>query len=120
MEGLIPIVYRAIKRTQTRRQYECLSSSAAQTYNIADFYPASSYGMPDTNAYTNGDLKAVGVGAGGRLSNGHRRYNSLGDFSFSQDDREFDTGVRMKKQQQQQQLVRFRSHRMFSCITGQT
>ncbi|CAL9028303.1 unnamed protein product [Prunus brigantina] len=47
MEGLIPMVYKAMKRNRTRRQYSSLSSSlsssasasAAQTnYNIADFY----------------------------------------------------------------------------------
>ncbi|KAK8685011.1 hypothetical protein V6N13_041022 [Hibiscus sabdariffa] len=38
MEGLIPLVYRTLKKAKTRRQYECLSAGAAQAYNIADFY----------------------------------------------------------------------------------
>ncbi|XP_050126622.1 uncharacterized protein LOC126603721 [Malus sylvestris] len=58
MEGLIPLVYKAMKGNRTRRQYICLSSSSASSaaaaappppppppvsgqtshYNIADFY----------------------------------------------------------------------------------
>ncbi|CAN6563857.1 hypothetical protein ACFX13_026454 [Malus domestica] len=50
MEGLIPMVYKAMKRNRTRRQYSCLSSSSSlaaatppvsgqtSNYNIADFY----------------------------------------------------------------------------------
>ncbi|KAL1557182.1 hypothetical protein AAHA92_12702 [Salvia divinorum] len=37
MEGLIPVVYRSLKRNKIRRRYECLSSGAAHAYNIKDF-----------------------------------------------------------------------------------
>lgn len=118
MEGLIPMVYRAIKRTRTRSRYECLSSGAAQTYNITDFY-VSNYGTPEPHLYPAGDCNSVGGRTVGRFGYGHRRYNSVGDLSFSRNDHEFDRRIG-PKQQQQKQLVRFRSHRMFSCITGAT
>ncbi|WCJ21804.1 hypothetical protein M5689_003930 [Euphorbia peplus] len=38
MEGLIPLVYKAIKKSRTRGKYECLSSGSAMPFNPADFY----------------------------------------------------------------------------------
>ncbi|KAK4804283.1 hypothetical protein SAY86_004100 [Trapa natans] len=110
MEGLIPMVYRAIKRARTRSHYECLSSNAAQTYSIADFYVSSSYGSPTAHQlYPNRhDDTTFGGGTGSRFSNGHRRHGSTGDLSFSERDHE----------QNHKQLTRFRSSRMLSCLTG--
>ncbi|KAJ6741367.1 hypothetical protein OIU79_001314 [Salix purpurea] len=38
MEGLIPLVYKAFRKKKTRSHYECLSSGAALSYNISNFY----------------------------------------------------------------------------------
>lgn len=121
MEGLIPIVYKAIKRTRTRSRYECLSSGAAQNYSVSDFHDRA-HSMPESHLCPDSDRKGGDAATGGRFRSGHRRYKSVGDFSFSRDDHDFSWGTRSKqeRQQQQQQLVRFGSHRMFSCITGAT
>ncbi|KAL0366561.1 UNVERIFIED_CONTAM: hypothetical protein Sradi_3546200 [Sesamum radiatum] len=109
MEGLIPMVYKSIKKTRTRRRYECLSAGAAQTYNIQDCctnddddqfsFSKNKYFMPD----------------GGRVPGlrgaHHRRCNSVDVGrvgSFGPED-----GACKPKQ-----LVRFRSQRLFSCVTG--
>ncbi|XP_031094262.1 uncharacterized protein LOC115998751 [Ipomoea triloba] len=122
MEGLIPLVFRTIKRTRTRRQYQCLSSGGAAdggAFNIQDFYPNGYYGgggnMISQNDYGyNGDRRKGGenVGADGRR---HRRHMSLqveysGGFS---PERGAAAASKSSKQ-----LVRFKSHRMFSCVTG--
>lgn len=111
MEGLIPVVYRAIKRSKTRRQYECLSSSTAQSYNISDFYISS-----QNHAHIESTAeKIAGFHADGNV---HRRHKSVGDYSsqfYSVEDRVKGAAsppIPPKK------LVRFRSHRMFSCVTG--
>ncbi|XP_019174276.1 PREDICTED: uncharacterized protein LOC109169843 [Ipomoea nil] len=123
MEGLIPLVYRTIKRTRTRRQYQCLSPATAAAdgaFNIQDFYPNGYYGgggnMIAENDYDyNGDRRkgaAESVGADGRR---HRRHMSLqveysGGFSPER-------GAAASNKSSKQ-LVRFKSHRMFSCVTG--
>ena len=111
MEGLIPVVYKAIKRSKTRRQYECLSSGAAQSYNIPDFYVSS-------QNYVNTESPSEKIAGFHAERNDHRRHKSVGDYSnqfFSVEDRVKGAGsppLPPKK------LVRFRSHRMFSCVTG--
>ncbi|GFY81261.1 hypothetical protein Acr_01g0010700 [Actinidia rufa] len=101
MEGLLPMVYKTLKKNKTRRKYECLSSGAAQAYNISDFY-AQGYMNPEPqkNGTINGGFHV-------ESTNGHhhRRHKS---FSVPEDD------VMVKPKQ----LVRFRSHRLFSCVTG--
>ncbi|XP_041989741.1 uncharacterized protein LOC121741113 [Salvia splendens] len=114
MEGLIPLVYKSLKKSQTRRKYECLSSgAAAQPYNIADFY------MTDDN------LDREYIGRRGSATPGphdtqsghsgahHRRCSSVvieGGRGFASDGRAHPPPKK--------QIVRFRSHRMLSCITG--
>jgi hypothetical protein len=41
MEGLLPLIFRAIRKTKSRRKYKCLSSGAALHYN--DFYPQNDH-----------------------------------------------------------------------------
>ncbi|RVW69061.1 hypothetical protein CK203_052175 [Vitis vinifera] len=83
MEGLIPVVYKAIKRSKTRRQYECLSSGAAQSYNIPDFYVSS-------QNYVNTESPSEKIAGFHAERNDHRRHKSVGDYSnqfFSVEDR---------------------------------
>ncbi|XP_062109580.1 uncharacterized protein LOC133821101 [Humulus lupulus] len=119
MEGLIPLVYRAIKKNRTRRQYECLSSGTAaapQGYNIADFYVSDHHNL---HHQAQNDMM---------MKSGHRRHNSVGEYafgSFSTPGAERDyittsttpTTITAPKRAR---LVRFTSHRMFtfSCVTG--
>ncbi|GMI71739.1 hypothetical protein like AT3G59880 [Hibiscus trionum] len=108
MEGLIPLVYRTLKKTKTRRQYECLSSGAAQPYNIADFYVQSrSHIYVEPN---NSSVAEKNIG-----SRSHRRRMSTGDISSSVEGLKI-TGVAPTPAGPK--LTRFRSHRMFSCVTG--
>ncbi|KAK4421925.1 hypothetical protein Salat_2143200 [Sesamum alatum] len=111
MEGLIPMVYKSIKKTRTRRQYECLSSGATQTYNIEDFCAKGD----DDDRYGFSRNEYLMTSEGGRLPGfrgaHHRRYNSVHVDrvgSFASED-----GAYKPKQ-----LVRFRSQRLFSCVTG--
>lgn len=116
MEGLLPMVYRAIKKHKTRRQYKCLSSSGRDLgYNImsmAQFYPqAQGY----DNNYQEPSIQNV---VADQTENfGHRRYNSTGDFY----DR-FSSPHQMTRAAggpaDSKQLVRHRSHKLFSCVTG--
>ncbi|KAG8369351.1 hypothetical protein BUALT_Bualt14G0002300 [Buddleja alternifolia] len=104
MEGLIPMVYKSLKKSKTRRRYECLSTGAAQTYNIADFYIKE-----DDHQYFTKTPEPDKVS--GLRGSHHRRCNSVqvdraGGFALEDD------AAKPK------QLVRFRSHRMFACVTG--
>lgn len=121
MEGLIPLVFRTIKRTRTRRQYECLSTAGAaanDTFNIQDFYPNGYYSSSNNmmvvqNDYDyNGDRrKAENMGAEGRR---HRRHMSL-QVEYSGG---FSPERAAAASKSSRQLVRFKSSRMFSCVTG--
>ncbi|GKU92303.1 hypothetical protein SLEP1_g6050 [Rubroshorea leprosula] len=106
MEGLIPMVFKAIKKNRTRRQYQCLSTVAAQTYNIADFYmDGHSPVYLASSAEKAGSIHPEG-------SSHHRRYKSVSNFS-SMDCSRAGASPEMGKK-----LVRFRSHKIFSCVTG--
>ncbi|KAF2298696.1 hypothetical protein GH714_025266 [Hevea brasiliensis] len=100
MEGLIPLVYKAIKKSRTRRQYECLSSNASLGYNPADFF----INKAELNLNTASASTEKGNNAGRKL---HRRFTSVEDLSVT------------AASPPRKQLLRFRSHRMFSCVTGQ-
>lgn len=108
MEGLIPMVYKAIKKNKTRRQYECLSSGAARSYNTAEFF---------INDKRNDMFMTPSSDNIADRKPSHRRYKSVEDFSghFSTVDRRKSVG-----EPQQKQLVRFRSQRLFSCVSGAT
>ncbi|KAA0032399.1 uncharacterized protein E5676_scaffold1159G00090 [Cucumis melo var. makuwa] len=109
MDGLIPMFYRAMKKNRRRRQYTVLSTkaesesegeAASLSFNIADFY-----------------VDPPSIKSEGR---GYRRYNSYGG-STPQEWRR--SGVAAGKsrshgQPPEQQLVRFRSQRILSCLTG--
>lgn len=114
MEGLIPLVYKTIKRTKTRRKYECLSFGAANTYDIENFYPkntSKNYEMSSID-----DQKMVidsNDGNQTKKNRHHRRTQSLHV--------QYSGGVLPEDNipVKDKQFVRFRSHRrMFSCVTG--
>lgn len=119
MEGLIPMVYNIIKKNRTRRQYESLSSSSSMSGNalesyddISNFYPnASCYNCMSTP--TRGeDIITLKDQLCADQSNiigdhHHRRHKSVGA-----------GGSLLESSIKSKQLLRFRSHKMFSCITG--
>ncbi|KAG2326197.1 hypothetical protein Bca52824_008925 [Brassica carinata] len=94
MDGLIPMAFRAVKKNLTRRRYECLSSSAT------------------TDRDQSHDLDGH-----------HRRRWSMGDFSSlsSRETKRSNRGAREKScsPPRKGQLVRYKSDRLFSCISGQ-
>lgn len=101
MEGLIPMVYKSLKQNKTRSRYERLSPGAAQAEDLYvrgeddnGRFARNRYSMPESG----------GVSGGAR----HRRYNSdkLRGFGSEHD------------RYRAKQLVRFRSNRMLSCLTG--
>lgn len=110
MEGLIPVVYKSLKKNKTKRQYECLSSGAAQAYNIEDFYMKDDHDHHDYFSRKQYLMPDAGTAPGLHGAH-HRRYNSVQvDHlrSFASEDDAY----------KPKQLVRFRSHRMFLCLTG--
>ncbi|XP_021752304.1 uncharacterized protein LOC110717827 [Chenopodium quinoa] len=122
MEGLIPMVYKVIKRNKVRRQYRCLSVGAAQTYNIADFYDYGNEHDHDQGATY--DVVTRSEPSGGVFdgrSHGHRRYGSTGEygynFNYDHDNEVYGVG-RNSSSPPKQIMKRYRSHRMFSCLTG--
>ncbi|KAK9287591.1 hypothetical protein L1049_016026 [Liquidambar formosana] len=107
MEGLIPLVYRKVRRKKTRRQYECLSSGTAQSFNVEDFYIND-----ESPVYMRPSTEKIG-GLHAERNGGHRRHKSVGNYSGSAEDM-----VKGASPPRPKQMVRFRSHRMLSCITG--
>lgn len=119
MEGLIPMVCKAIKRSNGRRRYRCLSSGAV----------AQPHDRPDLNP----DV-IVGDGRHGYMTpqyhvkernGGHSRFKSYGGSPASLEEykgnNKDDEGVcRGQHHSSKQKLVRFRSQqqRTFSCMTG--
>ncbi|KAJ0258486.1 hypothetical protein HA466_0072660 [Hirschfeldia incana] len=99
MDGLIPMAFRAVKKNLTRRRYECLSSSTATTRD-------QSHDFEEMN-----------------VNGHHRRRWSMGDFSsLSSSERKGSVGGATEKScspPREGQLVRYKSHRLFSCISGQ-
>ncbi|XP_058781296.1 uncharacterized protein LOC131655426 [Vicia villosa] len=96
MEGLLPLVLKAVKKNRTRRQYECLSSA---TYNIsmAEIYPQNQPLHHQTQIPKN---------------IGHRRCKTVGN-GF-----QFPDQIRSGPVSPSKKLDRARSHRMLSCLTG--
>ncbi|KAI4336421.1 hypothetical protein L6164_014949 [Bauhinia variegata] len=109
MEGLLPLFYRTIKKKKTRRQYECLSSGTALNYEMAEFFPQSqSHVYQTTPTQKVADFSAE--------KKGYRRNKSVGDsaYGFSSPQQ-----IRMNAASPTpKHLARFRSQRMFSCMTG--
>ncbi|AES72978.1 uncharacterized protein [Medicago truncatula] len=98
MEGLLPLVYKAIKKNRTRRQYEVISLGGSYNISMAEIHPQTQ--QPASDDY----------------NIGHRRHKSVGDSfgnGFQFHDQTTTGSVSPSKK-----LVRFSSHRMFSCIKG--
>ncbi|CAA7396599.1 unnamed protein product [Spirodela intermedia] len=105
MEGIIPYVYREIKRRRTRSRYVCLSSEGAQKLGSTDFGTAGAACRLPQPPETAGGFHGENV-------HGHRRHRSMEDFSveLSQDGyaRELPLG----------KGASFRSSRMLPFIAG--
>ncbi|XP_010251933.1 PREDICTED: uncharacterized protein LOC104593665 [Nelumbo nucifera] len=107
-EGLIPYVYRAIKRSRSRRKYECITLGRVQTF------PAYNYGeFPATSGHYYLGPPPEKMEAGLHEQPGPRRYRSMGGFSSARFYPKEDKGPGLSKD-----MVRFSSNRFLSCITG--
>ncbi|CAA0838712.1 Unknown protein [Striga hermonthica] len=95
MEGLIPMVCRSIKKNEKRRKYECISSGPAQTYDIEDFYTKEANDEYHDFNFSRKQHHPMTGSCGAH----HRCYSSVDVYK-------------------PKQLVRFHSHRMFSCLNG--
>ncbi|KAF7840205.1 uncharacterized protein G2W53_008687 [Senna tora] len=124
MDGLLPMVYKAMKKNRTRREYQRLPSGAAShnipLINMSEIYPQSteSHVYQYEAPYNYSTQRVIEFYEDNNQSrHPHRRPKSVGDFGFgfssSSLRRQSTTRAAPK-----QQLVRFRSQRMFSCITG--
>ena len=118
MEGLLPMVYKSIKKNITRRQYEHLSSGVAQSYNISDFNVSSNnYGGLIMN-YSSSPMLTTTTTTKTTTQSSLRRHNSVNEYafgSFSMQERDMSGATTAPKRAR---LVRFTSHRMFmfSCV----
>ncbi|XP_028770478.1 uncharacterized protein LOC114727871 [Neltuma alba] len=115
MEGLLPLVYRAVKKSRTRREYERLRSVSTPLINMAEIHSRSSeshlyqFQTPDSTQ-TVSELYADS-----RKNHHHRRHKSIGDFTSGG----LSSSQRHTTSAAPKPLVRFSSHRrMFSCITA--
>ncbi|KAL5990736.1 hypothetical protein ACLOJK_011640 [Asimina triloba] len=103
MEGLIPLVYKAVRSSHTRRKYRCLSHGPAQRLQTADNYVSShSYVMPAPEKLSGFHEEHVS----------HRRAQSFDKHSTGRYSPEKNEGHKLSK------VVRARSSRMFACIVG--
>lgn len=127
MDGLIPMAFKAMKKNRTRRRYECLSSSAVtakDSYDDYDFFPFA--GKPDHSVVSRPSSSFDHIEMNnGAAQHRHRRGWSVGDFS-SMSCREgrrsgdgVDGGDIGFSPSRRGQLVRNRSHRLFSCVSGE-
>ncbi|KAI4368274.1 hypothetical protein MLD38_016849 [Melastoma candidum] len=118
MEGLIPMVFKAIRRSKERSHYEYLSSSTARTYDISDFYLPGGQAQPRSHFHPTPPPRNGMVDQGpfaGRGARHVRSYSSAAELSYG---KRFDPEDERGMPRKQQQLVRFRSTRMLSCLTG--
>jgi len=107
MEGLLPLVYKAIKENRTRRQYEVISLGGSYNISMAEIYPQTQQPVHHNQ-----------IPASDNYNIGHRRHKFVGDnlgngFQFHDQ-----TSTGSISPDSSKKLVRFSSHRMFSCIKG--
>jgi hypothetical protein len=106
MEGLLPLVFKAIKKNKTKRHYECISLGGNCNISMAEIQPIQ-------------HKNQISSASDNFNSNGHRRYKSIGDSNFGNDLQFPQNTTGSVSPSSSKQLVRFRSHRMFSsCING--
>ncbi|EFH52785.1 hypothetical protein ARALYDRAFT_324444 [Arabidopsis lyrata subsp. lyrata] len=118
------MAFKAMRKNRTRRRYECLSSSAGTTKDSNDDYDFFPFAAKSENAvvsrpsssFVHMEMNNVGV------QQRHRRGWSVGDFS-SMSYREgrrsgADGGETGFSPSRRGQLLRNRSHRLFSCVSA--
>ncbi|CAN6898921.1 unnamed protein product [Brassica oleracea] len=124
MDGLIPMAFKAMMKKRNRRRYECLSTSGGTTkesYVDEDFFPydeKSNHSVASRPSSSLDHVEMNNVAAQDR----HRRGLSVGDFSSMS----YHEGRRSRGEggdigvspSRRGQLVRNRSHRLFSCVSG--
>ncbi|CAH8390249.1 unnamed protein product [Eruca vesicaria subsp. sativa] len=123
MDGLIPMAFKAMLKNRTRRRYECLSSSGDTTKESYDnFLPFSENSDPSSVvSRPSSSLDHVEMNNVASQDR-HRRGFSVGDFSSMS----YHEGRRSRGEgggigvspSRRGQLVRNRSHRLFSCVSG--
>ena len=113
MEGLLPMMYKAIKNSRRRSRYECLSSGAPRSFDDA-------YVAADTASRPQLWTQKSSQPPMHEMSGHHRRHRSMGEYAFGTkydrgDDRD------SANYQKEARLMRFKSQRsfrarMFSCV----
>ncbi|KAF8110763.1 hypothetical protein N665_0079s0077 [Sinapis alba] len=127
MDGLIPMAFKAMMRKRIRRRYECLSSSGGTTKESyvleEDFFPFddksnhSVVSRPSSSSFDHVEMNNVAA-----AQDRHRRGWSIGDvssMSYHEGRRSRGDGGDIDVSPSRRgQLVRNRSHRLFSCVSG--
>ncbi|KAK4264602.1 hypothetical protein QN277_025755 [Acacia crassicarpa] len=122
MEGLLPLIYRAVMKSRTRREYQRLRSVSSPLINRAETYPRSrsqsnlyQFETPDSTQTVTELYADGGNNDHRRRRRHHQRHNSVGDFISGR----YSSSQRHTNSASSKPPVRFSSHRrMFSCITA--
>ncbi|GAB4825674.1 hypothetical protein Ancab_008547 [Ancistrocladus abbreviatus] len=115
MEGLLPLVFKAVKKTRSRRRYECLTSgSAAQNCDVSHFFVEDHHHHVHDREYSTPPPEKTS-GFYEERDPRHRRSSTVAG-EFDAKDGYWTPPIA----KQPKQIVRYRSHSvdMFSCITG--
>ncbi|XP_019055769.1 PREDICTED: uncharacterized protein LOC109115819 [Nelumbo nucifera] len=111
-EGLIPYVYRTIKRSKSRRRYECITLGKPQSLETnysrcAELIPTNG------NAHLGPPPERMAGVLHVEHPADHRRCRSVEDFSGG-----LHSPNKEKRPGSSKELVRFRSNSFLSCISG--
>ncbi|KAL9233141.1 hypothetical protein vseg_008173 [Gypsophila vaccaria] len=127
MEGLIPMLYKAIKKHNVRRKYRCLSTGHTQTQSY-EFYVGD-----DQKLYEDDHSTEVRGGYDRDRKKYKRRFGSTRDFKMNrnEDDHDYNKDYfnyeydeykgdigKYSNSTPKDLIKRSKSHRMFSCIIG--
>ncbi|KAF3329392.1 hypothetical protein FCM35_KLT04723 [Carex littledalei] len=78
MEGLIPFIFKAIKRKRTRMCYRSLSTGAMRGFDMSDFHNGKKLSLRSPP-------RKFGSFKGDNDQRCHRRHNSMEDYSASRE-----------------------------------
>lgn len=113
MEGLIPFVIKVIKRKNTQRSYECLSTDHAKMFNVSN-------STDDTNGSMVFTEPIEKLGGGLKEEKIHRRRMSMPEIADDLCSIELGDYKLRRQQRRPEKDFGFRSYRerVFACMGG--
>ncbi|CAJ2676736.1 unnamed protein product [Trifolium pratense] len=111
MEGLLPLIFRAIRKNKSRRKYKCLSSGAALRYN--DFYPQNDHDQGYGNYSYNEEPNYIS-----RVDDDDDQYAKKIDFRRHDSVTEFSNGLYCSPKHRTTRSVDSNGHMNYKARTG--